>query len=201
MPQFTVGIKGTTPTIMHSCRGLDPRNEITKSIKKITAKRGKNKTEEDINNLMRLEWESSIYYDEKLGPYWPAANIEGLLFAGCKKQSLGPKAKIALMVLEDKIALHYAGPREKEKLWADGRFIDYRRVGMPMGKSVMRTRPIFDEWSLEFTLLVDDEIIDVEQARLAVILAGQQVGLSDNRPRYGRFEMVRFDPLEKEKAA
>ena len=53
---------------------------------------------------------------------------------------------------------------------------------------VMRTRPIFPHWQLEFKILWDDTELNAEQLRDIVEAAGK-TGAGDWRPRFGRFRL------------
>jgi hypothetical protein len=54
----------------------------------------------------------------------------------------------------------------------------------------MRTRPIFPEWELEFTVEYSPDLVQRDRLEEWVEVAGRQIGLSDWRPNYGRFEVV-----------
>lgn len=56
--------------------------------------------------------------------------------------------------------------------------------------AVMRTRPRFDNWELEFKLTYATDIIDEDIVDGALELAGQVIGLCDWRPRFGRFTVL-----------
>ena len=190
MKTLHVRIEGTAPTIMNNAQGLDPKCVYNKPIKDITSKRSKNMTDSDIETLQKLEWCRGMYYDEEIGPYWPSENIESMLVAAAKKQMLGQKAKVAILCEQPKVAVIYEGPRKMEKLWEQGDFLDYRRVAMNKTRSVMRARPIFRSWALEFDLLIDDSEMNVTQVKDCLTTAGRLIGLSDHRPKYGRFQVM-----------
>jgi hypothetical protein len=76
--------------------------------------------------------------------------------------------------------------------------VDTRPVRIPStGGRVLRHRPIFERWSLEFHLLIDTEILAEKVARQLVDIAGSRIGLGDFRPAckgpYGRFVVDRWD--------
>ena len=55
----------------------------------------------------------------------------------------------------------------------------------------MRCRPIFREWALTFTLLVNETIMDMQEVLDIIRLGGEIEGLCENRMNgYGRFEIV-----------
>jgi hypothetical protein len=66
---------------------------------------------------------------------------------------------------------------------------DSRPVVIPStGGRILCHRPMFNDWSLEFTLSVDDQFINLNLMRQIVDDAGRRVGLGDFRPdRKGPF--------------
>ncbi len=71
--------------------------------------------------------------------------------------------------------------------------IDSRPVRI--GKSrVMRHRPVFAKWSLEFTIQVlDDDSLPESVANAILVKAGETKGVADYRPRFGRFMVNKFE--------
>ena len=67
--------------------------------------------------------------------------------------------------------------------------VDSRSVVIPAtGGRIMAHRPRLDEWSLSFTLEVDEDMFSAEFVRLVVDDAGRKIGLGDFRPdRKGPF--------------
>jgi hypothetical protein len=61
------------------------------------------------------------------------------------------------------------------------------------GVRIMRTRPIFYDWSLKFSLHYNEDLINESQLKKAIEDAGAIVGLGDWRPEHGRFLLERFD--------
>jgi hypothetical protein len=187
MKHMKVKITGVSPLLMHNGRLADPLNEATKKLKALTSK--KQKVDADHEAIARVEWEGGLYYDEEIGPYIPAENIDGAIKAAAKLQKLGKHFGQAVMVVEDRTPLKYKGPRDLDGLFKAG-FKDTRSVRNQMAR-VMRCRPRFDGWSCEFTLAYDEEIVNEESIRRAVIASGKRSGLGDWRPekggRYGKF--------------
>ena len=60
----------------------------------------------------------------------------------------------------------------------------------------MRYRPRFDEWELDFRLIVNDDQIPTEIIRSILEHAGKHEGLGDYRPKYGRFEVIKFEEVK-----
>ncbi len=64
---------------------------------------------------------------------------------------------------------------------------------------VMRCRPRFDDWELEFQIRCTDDRIEPLTIRQILENAGSYVGIGDYRPRYGLFEVVKFGVVDAEK--
>jgi hypothetical protein len=80
-------------------------------------------------------------------------------------------------------------------MWADDRFSI--TVPCKVGQAiVMRTRPIFPEWRIDF--VIDFEEAQLNPAELQDILktSGLRIGLCDWRPTYGRFTLDKFEEMK-----
>jgi len=192
----TVGfrIKGVVPTIMCNGHTADPLNKFAKEMKKISSKR--NKTEEDYLELARVEWFASIYTDDKGRPCWPSENIESMMIAAAKKTRKGTDAKAGIFI-EKNAPIIFDGPKTVEGIWKSKKFDNnpfISRVPAVVNRSrVMRTRPIFHEWALEFDVSYFPDMFDDDQIIATVATAGRIIGLSDWRPKYGRFEIEKAE--------
>ena len=58
---------------------------------------------------------------------------------------------------------------------------------------IMRSRPRFDNWLLEFTIDVIDDRISADVVKEALDYCGLYVGIGDLRPRFGRFKVKKFE--------
>lgn len=186
MDSIKVNIKSLGPMLMHSCALANPLDPLTKAHKALTSKR--KKTDEDHSAIAKSEWLASFYYDEKVGPYLPGVNVESCIFEAAKLRKLGRVAKRAIFVQEDRIKLEYDGPRDLEKMFADGRFVDARAVKVSMAR-LIRYRPKFDEWSATFNVTFNSEQLNREELLDVINDAGSLVGLGDFRPRFGKFSI------------
>lgn len=189
MKKANYTIQGTQPLLMHSERLANPFDPLTREMKAIAGKR--KKTEDDLSELARLEWEGGLYHDETIGIYVPAYNLLAAFVGGGKVQKLGSTVKRAALVLGDKIELQFDGPKEPKALFADEhkRFVDMRSVKVGTSK-VMRCRPIFRKWKLTFVVGFDESSLQRHDLDRVVRDTGEMVGLGDYRPRFGRFEIV-----------
>lgn len=185
MKQIKCEFHGISPLIMHSCQCVNPLHPITLEMKKINAKK-KNKTEEDLIVLSDLEWEAGLYYDESVGIYIPAENIEATIREGAKARRKGKDIVKGFQCEDMMIPLDIGENLTKEEMKKDFRFRDVRAMRV-MSSRVMRTRPRFNMWNLTFTALYDEKIISFNEIVDAIEYAGQYVGLCDSRPKYGKF--------------
>ena len=173
-----------SPLLMHSGQLADPMNGFTKALKKVSGKRMK--TEADFEELARIEYLGGLYVGADGEPIIPADAIEAMLVEAFKKSKQGKTAKAGVYVTKD-AKLQYTGPKTPDTLWSDPkhRFVKAVRVGTA---KVMRTRPIFPEWSAEIEVHYLDDVIDKSAVADAVNVAGRLVGLLEWRPKFGRFD-------------
>ena len=200
--EISFSIRGLSPLLMHSGRKLtNPLHPLTKKIKVFSGKR--NKTEDDILALQKLEWLGGLYISEDPEVHVdgakvnfvgggkivvPGEAIEATLRDGAKKNKLGTTFKSGVVILDDSI-LNYEGTTDLEEMWESGEYADTRNVKVQRA-AIMRTRPIFRKWSLDFTAHYLPTVVDPGQIHEALSVAGMMVGLCDYRPKYGRFESV-----------
>ncbi len=182
MELFKRRLVGTTPIIPHSDRGANPLDPDVRAHKELTSKR--KKTDDDHEAIMQSEWRLALYYDKQLGPYVPAMNVRASLIGGAKFNKLGTAVKRSTTPTQERLPLEYDGPRDQDAMLEAGRFTDVRSVKVGQAR-VMRCRPIFPEWSLEFELLYDPEQVEEGQLVYAFQQAGTLVGLGDYRPEKG----------------
>lgn len=181
-------LKGVSPSLMQSDRLANPLDPLKKEMAKITGKR--KKTDEDHEEMARIEFVAGIYCDPKVGPFWPGQNIEAMFRDAAKMTRRGTDVKRVLMVLDDKVPLIYEGPRTVKELYADPeRFVDMRTVVVQRART-MRCRPIFREWEVKFEVGFEAATFNREEVVAIAKEAGRKIGLSSYRPRFGRFEVV-----------
>lgn len=195
-------IKGLSPLMMHNGKTLtNPLHPLTKCIKTFSGKRAK--TEEDLLAMSKLEWVGGLYLSEH-----PVLNVQGsevkaacsgdiiipgevleaVLREGAKKSKLGTAFKAGISVIND-FVLQHEGSGDLEEMWESGLFADMRNVKIQKSQ-IMRTRPIFHKWALNFEVMYLPTVVDANQIQEALNIAGQVVGLCDYRPKHGRFAVV-----------
>lgn len=168
--------------MMHCGQLADPLNRWTKAIKAISGKRMK--TEADHEEMARLEWMGSLYLEDGK-PCIPAMAMQATLINAAKTMKRGPKAKAGL-VCETNFPLIYDGPTDPKILWEDERFRD--RTAMVVERHrIMRTRPIFPQWSAQIAVAFNDELLNGADVDAFVAIGGHTIGLLESRPRFGRY--------------
>jgi len=190
----------------HSARLVDDLDPISIEKKRITDKKT-SKTTADKARLALLDFIGGLYYDDarKL-VYVPDAAITECIrkAAGLCARGAGRSAVNGITVVEDNPELIFNGPKDPETLYGDGRtqYVD-RRAIKQMNARLMRVRPRFNDWALQFTLDVNEQIVrDAETVREWLDVAGYQCGLGDYRPsapkpgKFGKFEVVKFKVLD-----
>jgi hypothetical protein len=191
MDKITFRFDGASALLMHSDRGVNPLDPDAARLKALTSTR--KKTDEIHAQVARLEWELGMYYDAEFGPHLPTANLRGVLVEGAKFAKMGATVKRATIVEDDRAKLNYEGPRELEAMWKSGEYRDIRSVVVGTAR-VMRCRPKFRKWSVEFTLLFDTESINRDALITAAEAGGRLIGLGDFRPSnggpFGRFTVT-----------
>lgn len=181
----TFKITGIAPLLMHSGQLADPLNKFSKAIKEISGKRGK--TESDMEEMAKLEWQGSLYLGDE-GIVLPAEVILACFINAAKKKKLGQQAK-AGVYCDQHATLEYPGKNGKcdlEAMWKDEKFRFVCPVTVQRAR-VMRTRPHFKDWSATFSLTFNPAVLNGSVLLEILRISGEQVGVGDWRPRFGRF--------------
>lgn len=186
MQKYKVKLVGVAPIMFHNERLANPMDPFTRELKKLTDKsRGKNKSDELTVEIQKLEWRAG-FYEHEGRVCVPAANVIACLKEGAKKIKKGKDVSSGVFSETAFFPLEYEGPKTIEGLWQDGKFLDYRCVGVQQ-RRVMRARPVFRQWALSIELSYDPEIMPPDDLAHAMQIAGERAGLCEHRPQYGRF--------------
>lgn len=199
--QFT--ISGIGPMLMHCGQTADPLNQFSKAMKKQSGKR--NKTDEDLAALSMLEWWAGLYTDRRLAVsddgqvsaekgtklVIPAHVLDSAIREGARKIKAGKQISAGVIV-EANGDFSASGVKDLTVASLDEAY--HYRCAVKVGASkVMRTRPIFADWSVTFSVLIDQSVADLDVVRQSLDHAGRLVGIGDWRPgapkggSYGRF--------------
>jgi hypothetical protein len=187
MKKISIDVEGITPMLLHNGQTADPLNEFSKELKKVSGKR--NKTDEDHALMGDIEWRAGLYWDDKLGVFMPAENLQAMLLAAAKKTKQG--AQSIHILVDDDMAIKFKNSTKFDKLEKDPDMRDRRicRVGTA---KIARTRPkIPAGWSGTINLLIDVDGIDEDDVIKFAETAGKIIGMGDWRPekrgRFGKF--------------
>jgi len=194
MEKITISLIGISPLLMHSNKCANPISKEAKVMKEHTSKRSK--TDKDFELIARLEWEAGLYlFDGIVG--MPSANIEKCFLLGARKAKMGKQFEAGCFADQHYAPLNYAGTKIKAK---DGIFPNskldkyykehsHQAMVRVQSSQILRTRPIFYDWSCEISFLYSPEIINRKAILNAAQSAGEVIGLCEMRPRMGRFDV------------
>ncbi len=184
-------IVGTAPLLMHNGQLASPQNSWARAMKKVSSKRAK--TDADYDEMARLEFLGGLYLAGG-EPCIPGNNIRGTLIgkgSAARKMKMGRQGAAGLFITEN-FPLLYEGPRDPHEMWESGDFILQQIVCVGQAR-VLRTRPIFREWAAQIRVEFNDTILDANNIVQWFDVAGEEVGLGDYRPTYGRFVSTQLD--------
>lgn len=183
MSKFKVHLTGITPLLMHNAALSDPFNETVQQMKRINAKKTK-KTDEDMIEVAHLEFTGGLYYDDELGPVMLQKMIHATTLNGAKITRERPTVVRAGLAY-DQLAyrLEYDGPRDIDGLWGGGtsKWVSRESISVQASR-VMRTRPVFNDWAVSFTVEFDTAELDPDRYVEFIQKAGKMVGVGDWRP-------------------
>lgn len=188
METINFKIRGIAPMLHHNSQLADPLNKHAKALKKISGKR--KKTDDDYADMARVEMLGGLYWTKTAGLHIPGENVEACLIGAAKFKKLGTAFKRSAQVVDLTCPLTGTGAPDDPDAIADNpefRFVKSVKVGT---SRIMRTRPIFEKWATEFTVMYDQNQLQREDIIEAAESAGVMVGLGDWRPRFGKFEIM-----------
>jgi hypothetical protein len=200
MDELRLKFIGETSLMQHDSKLANPLDPYTQEMSRRSGKR--KKTIEDIWDLARIEWEGSMYLHEGKIQI-PSRVINRTLLDGAKKQTNGTLWKTGCMITTDFHPLEYKGKtiniKETDEIpnpQLDEFFkpINYLQALVRVKTSkILRTRPVFHDWSCETTILHDPSIMQSNLILQAAVDAGRLCGFCEWRPstggNYGRFKV------------
>lgn len=130
-------------------------------------------------------------YTNGNGPYIPSEWLRQSLIGAASRHKIGRRAATT-----DVAAAVYLSPFEIPLVgdW----HVDSRAIVIPATKGrLLRYRPMFDEWSCEFMIQVDTDLVSTNLIKDILVDSGRLVGVGDFRPArkgpYGRFSIVSWE--------
>ena len=187
LKKMKVRIVGVAPLLLQSPQALDPENALGKQLKELTSVKGK--TLDVYKEIARIEWYVGLYVNAQKHIVVPANMLEACLCSGAKKSKEG-KQFLSAVFVEDDALLDFPGKKKPLKvLCADPQF----RLTVPVRVQqarVMRTRPCFRKWAVDFEVTYNSDVVDRTKVDRALRLGGQLCGIGTWRPKFGRFDVV-----------
>lgn len=172
----------------------DPTADWTIRLARVTKKR--TKVEADYEEMAQLEIAASLYMDEDGDVCVIDQWIEGLLRDAGRKRRMGKGFEAAVFATQPSFKLDYEGRVKgltREAIAKDPKFRDRRKVDVN-GKAVWRCRPVFKNWSLDFEVVVMPGAgVTVDDVGEAITTGGALIGLSDHRPKFGRYKLDKLE--------
>ena len=170
--------------MMHSGQTADPLNHYSKALKAISSKRSK--TDADFEEMSKIEWFAALYLNKEKQIILPDFVLEAAFINGAKKSKLGKQAQAGLFI-EGHSILDFDGKElSPDELFERGENLHRKAVKVQQNK-VMRTRFIAEQWGAEIAITYNDTLLNKAAVLRAIEDCGEQVGLCDWRPKYGRF--------------
>jgi hypothetical protein len=144
----------------------------------------------------KAEAEMRLYKDPQGQVVIPSVNIKACIRdAGRNYRIRGRKSTFATVIKAaiDIKPFPYV-PLIYKKEWV----VDIRPV-VVQGNRILRARPRFDEWALEFKVINNDPtIIHTDTLQKILADAGKYYGLGDFRPEFGCFTVEEFKLMKNE---
>ena len=181
---------GATPLVMHRAQLLaDPISEVSRAMKKISAK-GTRKTDEDHEEMARLEWLGGLYWGEEQGYHIPGDNVRKALIEAGRLRKQGKAIERYVEVSDAKLIFAGADLAPAELYGSANRAYISRESAQVGGRRVMRTRPIFRRWEADVEITFLPGQIDEETVRDLLDSAGRYIGVCERSfRRWGRFSV------------
>jgi hypothetical protein len=188
--QLRIEMTGTSPLVMHNIRLANQRDEIVLAIKELTSKPARHKTQDDADEIERLEFMGGLYWNEQDGIHLPTWNIVRSFEEAAKATRDGKNLMRAVTAHTMAAPLIYDGPATPELLWQDRNFRWSTMVGVQRAKT-SRMRPLFRTWACSFDVELLTDTLDQVNFERVVERAGRVEGVGDARKLgYGRFSAL-----------
>ena len=201
---YTVTIMGADGCLMNRMEDLS----VPKSKKKDQAKTDK-------TELEYLHWREKMYVNGAGHVCWPSENIHecmksGTIYWGAKIPGAGNKKYadlVARAIVPEEMEISVPGeydfltPDNERYITPFGKEVNGNPSNFKGSSKVFKIRPLIRPWGGSFLLHVFDARLSVEILRNILSMSAMFVGLSDWRPKFGRFELVSIEENGFEKVA
>ena len=180
---------GINPLLQNNPQTVDRFNPYTKAMKRINDKKTR-RTDDDYMELKNIEVRAKIYWDDETGIYVPSNWVAAAIAATSFKRAKISKADVraGVFTTEDKLKLNY---RDSKKVKTPEDIVknpDFRLdMTLKQGQvRIVKSVPIFHEWSFTCGLEFDDSVIDTDSMKNIITHVARYGGFGDFRPTFGR---------------
>ncbi len=195
MIEINVTIKGKTPLLCNRFTDAAQMASTSGTRSALTGDKGS----------PREQAEPKLYTDEKGKPIIPQPNLYRCIIDAGKffKNGKSKVTTIKSSLIPSCVDLEgLAFPIKHSEAWQ----VDTRPVRIPAtGGRILAHRPCFNDWSLSFTVFLDNEVMSETLFRDIVDKAGSAIGLGDFRPDckgpFGKFVVTKWTSKALKKAA
>lgn len=186
---LTAKFTGINPLLQNNPQTVDRFNPYTRKMKAINDKKTR-RTDDDFLELKNLEVRSKIYWDDEIGIYVPSTWVSAAIAGSSFKRVKISKADVrsGVFTTEDKLKLEYKGMgkiKTPDDIVGNSDF----RLDMALKQGqvrVMKSVPIFHDWTFECGLEYDDSVIDAGSMDNILNFVAKYGGFGDFRPTFGR---------------
>ena len=215
MENLYVAIRGEADLLMHSLHiSLNEDHPWKIEEISISRKRASSRTEQEKRRLKQLGCMIGAWLDDNGVPTVNHSAFRACIEAAARKEKEGPDVREGLLVLET-TKFQFKGKSEffpedadREDTRKNFEMLCSREWNHPEGglaysvpvtvqrAKLLRTRPRFQDWSAEFYIQYDPDLVDERKLRKWATVAGQRIGIGDWRPAksgtFGRFTLLGF---------
>lgn len=176
-------IVGTQPLMLHNSQTVNPFNKYAIALKPLTSKR--KKTEDDLNEIFKLQFEASLYMDGNTYII-PSDHFWKSVTSAAKEVKLGKKFEQSFLVTSDCVLDFPEKDMSPEELFNEKSHVDIRDAVIKQSR-VTTCRSIFPQWKTTVECLYDESQIDEKDVISILNVAGMRYGVGTYRKKYGRF--------------
>ena len=189
MKSISIQISGTTPLLCNKFtdKSMEPK--------------GGNKSHPGGDKGSPHEQAEAKLYGDASNPYVPGPNMFRSIVDGGTFFKVG-KSKVTTMKNSMIVSSVEMVELELPLVHKDPWTVDSRSVVNPATRGrMMCHRPKFNDWQLNFTLVVDETEFNTKLLREVVDMAGRKIGLGDYRPDrkgpFGRYVVTKWVETDK----
>ena len=179
MKRFRVKIQGSSPYLMHKFSGKD---------EKVGGTPGVQDWKEEVSRALYKNGEGKLFV--------PSSQIHGCLIEAGKQMRVVGKGKSTYSKLFGAFCL----VEPMEVIISPQKFDTDERSVVIQKSRVIRYRPKWEKWSLEFDVVSHEEGISGEAIKQGLEQGGKYSGIGDYRPQkkgpFGRFEVIHFEEVK-----